>query len=186
MKEEYKKCIIKEHADNSITKSVKELCHALIDTDDYNIVHVYSPGTAWPKAKSGALNLECGYAQIICEVSYEVLPLYKLYETNDKIENSAVMSKVQPKDTDFSKFKPIEINPLATRKFVANNSTVFMAMKEGDVITKVFPKGTPTSQIKGLTKMMGGDVVLVKAKAHYEITELAMIINTYEQLKRGY
>jgi len=63
MSEEYQKCPLRLGADKAVTKPVRELCYALIDTDTMDVINVYSPGTGWQKASAGARNLGCGYAQ---------------------------------------------------------------------------------------------------------------------------
>lgn len=185
MSEEYKPCQLRRAADDSVKKSTRELCFALIDTETRDIINVYSPGTAWTTAVAGARNIQCGYASIVCDVSYEVLPQYKVYKALEDLTAGGSSQKAKVKESNFSKFVEVAVSNLATRKFTSNTSTNFLGIKVDDEIVKVFPRGTPVEQISSLSLILEGDIVLVKAKAIYDVTGLAKIEKTFEQLRQS-
>ena len=182
--EEYKKCILNKGAAKDVENSTREACLALI-TDDNRIVHVFSPGTIWTKAKEGAKFFDTGYGWVVCDVAFEVLPYYRTYRPLSELSSTNTTQHFKSKSENFVKFSEMELMPLADKKFEANNSTNFLGIKVQDTIIKVFPRGTSIDQISNLSLMLEGDIVLVKAKAQYTITGLAKIEKTYEQLRHN-
>lgn len=186
MTDEYRKCLLRWGADEIVKQKTRELCYALIDTEDMTVVNVYSPGTFWNKALEGARHLECGYGVIVCDVSYEILPLVKVYRPFNELSTSTPPSQMtEPKTQNFSGFKDMTVAKIASRKFVSYNTTNFIGILADGEIKQVFPRGTPLENISAIALIFSGDIVMVKAKATYEITGLAKIEKTYDQLKQG-
>lgn len=185
MSEEYQKCLLRWGADKAIKRPAKELCYALIDTRTMDIINVYSPHTSWQKAKEGARHFECGYAEIVCDVTFEALPLYKIYKPLSELTASSGTPFQKQKVTDFSKFKEVEVSSLATRTFKSINVTNFIGIKKDDTIIQVFARGTPMDLIASTALVFSADVVIVQAKAKYTITGLIRIEKTYEQLRQN-
>lgn len=184
MNEEYRKCELGPAAADLIKDPLQEACLALIN-DGHEIVHIFSPGTSWTTAKTGARFFECGYGLIVCEVSFELFPKFKIYKSLNDLVSTNDQSVAKTVQTDYSSFTEMSLSPMATKKFQANNFTNFMGIKVGNKVLNVFPRGTSINQISNLSKVYMGDVVLVQARATYVITGLAKVEKTYTQLKQN-
>lgn len=184
MSDEFKPVVILDKADEKISEPVTELCYALIDTDTRHILNIYSPGTSWEKAFNGARHFESGVAQIVCDVSFKLLPQYKIYKVNNDLsEKTGIVPRTKKTEIKKDEYTPVEIDALATRKFVSANTTTFLAIMVDGKIVHVFPRGHSFGEVERMTLIFGGDMVLVKAKAVYKPQNLAKIEKTYAQIR---
>lgn len=184
MGDDYKPAELLPGSTNDVEKPIREVCYALI-SDKNEIIHIFSPGTMTPKVKDGARVLETGYGLVICDVTFDVQPYYKIYRPLSEVTTSSNSQQSKVFSSDFSKYKEMEIAPLADRKFEAHNYTNFLGIKVGNTIQKVFPRGTSVQQISNFAFLLEGDIVLVKARANYKITGLAKIEKTNEQMRQN-
>lgn len=186
MSDDFKPCKISPKAADKLEESVNEICYALVDSVTKDVINVYSPGTNWIKAAEGARNLECDYAQIACKVSFEVLPQYQIYKNHEDLTRKNNVQRPKTRAQNFSGFESVEINELATRKFVSTGTTTFLALLStaNHEIVAVFPRGTPYDDVGNFGAMLSCDIVLVKARTSYKLLGLIKIEKTYEQLRR--
>lgn len=188
--DEFLECIIGEKAGSKISQPQAEVCYGLKVTDDDEIIHVFPPEANWIKAKEGARTFECDLVSLLCKVSYTPLPKYKMYRQLEEIkhqENTNRNSIPHRSNIRRSDFKEVELSKHALRKFQSTGTTTFRAIKAKDsaYIELIFPRGTNFTDIGNLAALFQGDIVLVKARANYEVMSLARLEKTYEQIRKG-